>query len=63
MKRNILIRHLTNHNCQLAREGAKHSIYVNSAGIGTTVPRHPEIDDYTARAICKQLGIPVIGHN
>ncbi|MFQ5812187.1 MAG: type II toxin-antitoxin system HicA family toxin [Anaerolineae bacterium] len=25
----------------------------------TSVPRHREISDYTARRICKQLGIPL----
>ena len=27
------------------------------------VPRHPDVSDYTAKTICKQLGIPVINYN
>lgn len=27
------------------------------------VPRHPDVSDYTAKTICKQLGIPIINYN
>lgn len=63
MKRKELIKHLERYNCYLVREGARHSIYVNKSGIPVTVPRHPDINDYTAKSICKALEIPVIGHN
>jgi len=43
----------------LRREGTRHSIYQNPrTGKRTSVPRHTEIDDLTARKICEQLGIP-----
>ncbi|HUY91196.1 MAG TPA: type II toxin-antitoxin system HicA family toxin [Pirellulales bacterium] len=59
MKRRALIRHLERHGCVLDREGARHSIYRNPAnGRCTPVPRHREIKDTLARAICDQLGVP-----
>jgi predicted RNA binding protein YcfA (HicA-like mRNA interferase family) len=59
MKRTELIRHLVSHGCELKREGAEHSIYWRPAtGARTTVPRHREINDITARKICRDLGIP-----
>lgn len=59
MKRTDLIKHLKAHGCRLLREGKGHSIWVNPANDKqSAVPRHREIDDYTARAICRQLGIP-----
>lgn len=59
MKRRQLLEHLTEHGCVLRREGSKHSIYQNTqTGKRTSVPRHSEIDNTTAREICKQLGIP-----
>ena len=60
MKRRALVRHLEDHGCELLREGANHSIFVNRATRKTsTVPRHSEINDDLARKICKDLGIPV----
>ena len=60
MKRRELIRHLERFGCGPLREGAKHSRYVNLADPRrtSTVPRHAEIGDLLARAICQQLGIP-----
>ncbi len=26
----------------------------------STLPRHTEVDDYLARAICRQLGVPPV---
>ena len=58
-KRQDLIRHLRSHGCQLLREGKGHSVWANpTSGRQSAVPRHREVDDYTARAICRQLGIP-----
>jgi len=58
MKRLDLVRHLEAHGCQLLREGANHSVYVNRAAHKTsTVPRHREINDYLADKICKDLEI------
>ncbi|MBO6079434.1 MAG: type II toxin-antitoxin system HicA family toxin [Bacteroidales bacterium] len=59
MKRQLLIQHLTAHNCVLLREGKKHSLYKNTSnGKSTSVPRHPDIQEITVKEICKQLGIP-----
>jgi mRNA interferase HicA len=60
VKRHALIAHLRKHGCALVREGAKHSWWGNPAnGKRTAVPRHNEIDDYLARKICRDLGIPL----
>ncbi len=59
MKRRQLLDHLAKHNCVLLREGSRHSIYQNTkTGKRTSVARHAEIDNLTARKICRQLGIP-----
>ncbi|MDX1947613.1 MAG: type II toxin-antitoxin system HicA family toxin [Pirellulaceae bacterium] len=59
MKRLDLIRHLKRHGCQFDREGANHTIYRNPAnGRCSAVPRHREIKETLARAICDQLDIP-----
>lgn len=59
MKRQELIRHLESHGCYLLREGGKHSIYVNPANDQTSaVPRHREINEFLARKICRDLGVP-----
>jgi predicted RNA binding protein YcfA (HicA-like mRNA interferase family) len=56
MKRLDLVRHLEAHGCQLLREGANHSVFVNRAAHKTsTVPRHREINDYLADKICRDL--------
>jgi predicted RNA binding protein YcfA (HicA-like mRNA interferase family) len=59
MKRRELIRHLEAHGCYLLRNRGKHSIYVNPANNQVSaVPRHREINDFLARKICRDLGIP-----
>ncbi len=59
MKRRDLIRHLVSHGCELLREGAKHSLYVNPSDNQTSaVPRHREINDFLVRKICRDLGVP-----
>jgi len=58
VKRRQLIRHLEQQGCELLREGANHSVYVNrAAGKTSTVPRHSEVNDHLARKICKDLNI------
>lgn len=58
MKRQDLIRHLQACGCQLLREGRSHSVWINpNNGQQSAVPRHREIKEITAKAICKQLGI------
>ena len=59
MKRLDLVRHLVASGCELLREGARHSVYVNrTTRKTTTVPRHREIDEFLARKICRDLEIP-----
>jgi mRNA interferase HicA len=56
LKRAELEKHLRAHGCQLYREGGKHS---NPANRKTSaVPRHREINNYTARSICRSLEVP-----
>ena len=59
MKRREFLAHLHSHGCVLLREGAKHSVYHNpESRRSSTVPRHSEINDFLARKICRDLGIP-----
>jgi hypothetical protein len=60
MKRVDLVRHVEAHGCQLLREGANHSVYVNRlARKASTIPRHREINEYLARKICRDLEVPL----
>ena len=59
MKRVDLLRHLEAHGCALLREGGSHSVYANrSSRKVSTIPRHREINDFLARKICRDLGVP-----
>ncbi len=59
MKLRDLVRHLRDHSCVLLREGGNHSVYVNTENNQVSaVPRHREINDFLARKICRDLGIP-----
>lgn len=61
MKRNKLLKYLSEHSCQLLREGAKHSWWVNILNNKrSAVPRHTEISDQLAIKICKDLGVEKI---
>jgi hypothetical protein len=61
VKRHELLDHLRRHGCTVAREGGRHTIFVNTAnGAKAPVPRHGEIDNRLALRICEQLGIPSI---
>ena len=58
MKRQKLVKHLTQNGCVFIREGAKHSVFFNPCTKRTsTVPRHKEINDFLARKILRDLGI------
>lgn len=60
MKRLDLIRHLEKHGCEFLREGGSHTVYVNRAQqASSAVPRHREINDFLARKICRDLGVPM----
>lgn len=56
MKRRALIQHFKRHGCYFIREGGNHSIWRHSeTGLKAAVPRHTEIENRLAKAICKQL--------
>lgn len=64
MKRNLLIRYLTSQDCVLFREGGRHSVFINNTNLKkVAIPRHPDINDYLVKEICKELGIPYPGKN
>ncbi len=45
--------------CEMLREGPKHTVLFNPANRKvTTVPRHREINEFLAKKICKDLGVP-----
>lgn len=59
MKLVDLVQHLVASGCYLLRDKGKHSVYVNPINNQTSaVPRHREINDFLARKICRDLGIP-----
>ncbi|MDT3738155.1 MAG: type II toxin-antitoxin system HicA family toxin [Candidatus Kapabacteria bacterium] len=61
MKRKELIKWLILNGCILEREGSKHTVFYNpESNQSSTVPRHIEINTFTARGICESLKIPVI---
>ncbi len=58
MKRREFIKHLIQSGCVLIREGGKYSIFQNPiTQKEIPVTRHNEIADFTAKKICKELGI------
>jgi mRNA interferase HicA len=60
VKRRELVRPLEQHGCELLREGANQSTYVNrAAGKTSAVSRHSEINDDLANKICKDLSVPL----
>lgn len=58
MKRRDLERHLRAHDARVVREGGRHAIWGNEDKVAA-VPRHNEIKFTVARAICKDLGVPM----
>jgi predicted RNA binding protein YcfA (HicA-like mRNA interferase family) len=60
VKRRDLIKHLEAFGCYLLKERRRHSRFVNlhDPKRQATVPRHREIDEFLARAISRQLGVP-----
>jgi mRNA interferase HicA len=58
MKLAELERHLRQQGCDFLREGGARSVWLNPrSGRIPSVPRHGEIKDGTARAICGQREI------
>ena len=59
MKRVDFVRHLARNGCTPVREGGKHSVYCNPAtGSVSSIPRHSEVNNFLARKICRDLGVP-----
>ena len=58
MKSEALLRYLNARGCSLKREGGSHSIWMNPSGYTQAIPRHNEIQEDLARAICRKLGLP-----
>ena len=60
MNRKKLERHLKDHGCFFHHHGGDHDVWWNAHEVRSApVPRHKEVAAYTARAICRELGIPV----
>ncbi len=56
MKRRELEKRLRLAGCQLKREGASHTLWINPrTGVFETVPRHNEIKEPLARKILKNM--------
>lgn len=61
MKRCDLEKHLRHHGCLLDHHGGRHDVWRNpETGDQEAVPRHNEINNHTAKAICLGLKIPVL---
>jgi len=62
MKRKKLFKYLSSKGCNLQREGAKHSWWINlELNKRSSIPRHTEISNILAKKICKDLGVPPFG--
>jgi len=56
MKKFELIQKLNRQGAVFVRHGAKHDVYMQpKTNKEATVPRHDEINEYTAKAILKKL--------
>ena len=59
MKRRDLLARLRDEGCVLVRTVGKHDFYRNViTGVSQPVPRHREINEYTARDIIRELSAP-----
>ncbi|MBP5366675.1 MAG: type II toxin-antitoxin system HicA family toxin [Bacteroidales bacterium] len=65
MKKEKFLKHLRQYDCYpTGRQKGSHAQFKNlKTNAQTIVPLHNDICDALAIRICKQLGIPVIGHN
>ena len=57
LKRRDLIKKLESAGYKLDRDDGNHSIYEKSGNRPVQVPRHREINEFTAKAILKTAGI------
>ena len=59
MKRADLERHLRQQGCLFLREAGRHTIWWNPGNRKvSSIPRHREVNDFTARKICRDLEVP-----
>jgi mRNA interferase HicA len=59
IRRRDLEAHLRSSGASLLRHGAKHDVWIAPGAVRpVTLPRHSRIPRTTARAICRQLGVP-----
>ncbi|HLC16875.1 MAG TPA: addiction module toxin, HicA family [Thermodesulfovibrionia bacterium] len=55
------MKYLLGKGCIIEREGKKHTVICcPKTNLSSTVPRHGEINTFTARNICRDLGIEII---
>lgn len=58
MNRRKLEEHLRAQGCAFYHHGGRHDIWINLRTLRqTSIPRHREVKEMTARAICKALGV------
>lgn len=61
MKRRELEKHLKQHGCYPHHAGGNHDVWVNpETNAKAPISRQRELKAQMGRAICKQLGVPVI---
>jgi predicted RNA binding protein YcfA (HicA-like mRNA interferase family) len=58
MRRSEFIRYLKKQGCTIDESGGSHAEILSAEGKVASLPRHTEIQNGTAWAICKQLEIP-----
>lgn len=64
MKRVVLLRRLADEACVLDRSDGPHDVYRNIiTGKRAPVPRHREINEFTAKAILRRLSTPANPEN
>lgn len=54
MKRTDLLKKILAAGCELA-EGGRHTLVLKNGNLITTIPRHKEINELTAKGILKKL--------
>jgi len=57
MKRRDLIKQLEKAGFQKVRDDGDHTVYYKKGYPPTPIPRHSEINEYTAREILKRAGL------
>jgi mRNA interferase HicA len=59
MKRHDVEAHLESHGCRFAKEGSRHTVFLNPLNNKTsTVPRHREVKRGLVFKTCRDLDIP-----